>query len=259
MCLTWAAFDESRGSLALTEGWSRRWRATWRRSGASVIWPVRDLASVPAAEYEPVRRFSWRAGQRHRPGLQYMVCTGRHHGFESIAEQRLLLAVDFAARVVDVLSQPVRLRFETVTGWRDHVPDFLVMTADGGLLVDVRPGERIGEDDRTAFAAAREVALSAGWRYLMVSGWRPGVQATLDTLSGQRRPLTDPLGLQAQLLEALGDGPRLFGDLVAATRLPAVARAHALHLIWRRRLGIDLAAPLNDSTPVWAAPVGVPR
>lgn len=133
------------------------------------------------------------------------------------------------------------------------------MTADGVLLVDVRPGERIGVDDRTAFAAAREVALSAGWRYLVVSGWRPGVQATLDTLSAQRRALTDPLGLQAQVLEALADGPRRFGDLVAATRLPAVARAHALHLIWRRRLGIDLAAPLNDGTPVWAAQVGVSR
>ena len=185
-----------------------------------------------------------------------MVCTGRHHGFESIAEQRLLLAVDFAGRAVDVLSQPLRLRFGTVTGWREHIPDFLVMTVGGALLVDVRPGERIGEGDRTAFAAAREAALSAGWRYLVVAGWRPGVQASLDTLSAQRRPLADRMGLQPELLTALADGPLRFGDLVAATRLPAVARAHALHLIWQRRLGIDLAAPLNDSTHVWASAVG---
>src|SRR6266508_3640629 len=76
MCLTWAAFDESRGSLALTEGWSRRWRATWRRSGASVIWPVRDLASVPAAEYRPggaIERLHTGMG---RPGWRSTVRAG---------------------------------------------------------------------------------------------------------------------------------------------------------------------------------------
>jgi hypothetical protein len=35
--------------------------------------------------------------------------------------------------------------------------------------------------------------------------------------------------------------------------LPAVARAHALHLLWRRRLGTDLSRPLGDASPVWLA------
>jgi hypothetical protein len=143
-----------------------------------------------------------------------------------------------------------------VSGWREHVPDFLAMTAAGGLLIDVRPGERIGEDDRVCFAAAREAALAAGWRYLVVTGWRPHVQANLDTLSAQRRALRDLLGVQVELMTVAASGPRLFGELVSATRLPAVARAHALHLIWHRRLGIDLSAPLSDSTLVWASPTG---
>ncbi|OLZ51563.1 hypothetical protein BS330_27185 [Amycolatopsis keratiniphila subsp. nogabecina] len=46
---------------------------------------IRDLASMPLAGCEPVRRFSWRRGQRHRLGLQYLVSTGRLHGFESLA------------------------------------------------------------------------------------------------------------------------------------------------------------------------------
>jgi hypothetical protein len=96
--------------------------------------------------------------------LQYLVSTG-HHGFESIAEQRLLLVLDFAGRVRDVLAQPFRLRFAAREGWLEHIPDFLALTADGGLLVDVRPGERIGDDDRVRFAAAAEVALACGWRY----------------------------------------------------------------------------------------------
>ncbi len=188
-----------------------------------------------------------------------MVSTGRHHGFESIAEQRLLLALDFAGGVSDVLGQPFRLRFATGAGWREHIPDFLAVTAEGGLLIDVRPGERIGDDDRVCFAAAREAALATGWRYLAVTGWRPHVQTGLDTLSAQRRPLRDPLGLQSELFTAVASGPRSFGDLVAATRLPAVARAHALHLIWHRRLGIDLSTPLNDATKVWASPAGAGR
>ena len=48
-------------------------------------------------------------------------------------------------------------------------------------------------------------------------------------------------------------GPAAFGDLVGAVPLPAVARAHALHLLWRRLLGTDLSRPLGDASPVWLA------
>jgi hypothetical protein len=180
-----------------------------------------------------------------------MVSTGRHHGFESLAEQRLLLALDFSGGVAEVLSQPFRLRFATVDGWREHTPDFLARTRNGTWVIDVRPGDRIGDQDRVCFSAAAETALSCGWRYAVVAGWRAHVMTTLDTLSAQRRPLADPLGLQAVLLAAGGEGPRSFGDLVAGNVAPAVARAHAVHLLWWRRLGIDLDQPLTDRSPVW--------
>ena len=67
---------------------------------------------MPLAGADPIRVFSWRRGQRHRPGLEYMVSTGRHHGFESLEEARVLLALDFAGDLADVVSQPLRLRFE---------------------------------------------------------------------------------------------------------------------------------------------------
>ena len=103
------------------------------------------------------------------------------------------------------------------------------------------------------FAAAAEAALEAGWRYSVVAGWRPHVLSVLDALSAQRRDLQDRLGLQDLLLEAVSEGPAAFGGLVAATPLPAVARAHALHLLWCRRLGTDLSRPLGDASPVWLA------
>lgn len=259
LCSVWNRMAVRREALALDDGWARRWRTHWSLPGSQVVYPVRDLESAPTAGCQPVRRFSWQTGQRHRPGLQYLVSTGRHHGFESLAEQRLLLAVDFTGETVDVLGQPFRLRFGTVTGWREHVPDFLVATRHGRMLIDVRPDGRIGTDDEVCFAATREAALVAGWRYLVVTGWRPHVQTSLDTLSAQRRPLRDPIGLQQELLSAAATGPRPFGDLVTATRVPAVARAHALHLIWHRRLGVDLAAPLGDTSMVWTTACGSDR
>ncbi len=242
-------WGSGRESLELAQGWARTWTARWRYGGEAVVCSVRDLASMPLQGAEPVRRFSWRTSQFHRPGLQYMVSTGRHHGFESHAEQQLLLALDFA-RVSEVLSQPFRLSFTSIDGPGEHTPDFLAMTASDVWLIDVRPGDRIKDEDRVRFAAAAEVALSCGWRYVVAAGWRPHVQTTLDTVSAQRRPLTDPLGLQPALLAAAGAGPVRFGDLVEQASVPAMARAQALHLIWNRRLAIDLAAPLNDQSMV---------
>lgn len=246
------ALAEGRDALALGPGWARRWTARWKFDGGPVVCPVRDLASLPVRGAQPVRRFSWRTSQFHRPGLQYLVSTGRHHGFESHAEQGLLLALDFAGDLVEVLSQPFRLTFGANAGPGDHTPDFLAVTRSGSWLIDVRPGERIKAEDRVRFAAAAEVALSCGWRYVVVSGWRPCVQATLDTVSAQRRPLTDPLGLQTVLLAAARAGSVRFGELVARTEVPAMARAQALHLLWHRRLGVDLVMPLTDQSMVHA-------
>jgi hypothetical protein len=248
-------FDDLAGagaSLLLGQGWAREWTTRWRYEGEPVICPVRDLAAMPLRGARPVRRFSWRTSQRHRPGLQYMVSTGRHHGFESHAEQQLLLALDFAGNLEDVLSQPFRLDFTAADGPGQHTPDFLALGRDDVWLIDVRPGERIEEEDRIRFAAAAEVALWCGWRYAVAAGWRPHVQATLDTISAQRRPLTDPLGLQDVLLTAAGDGPVRFGELVEHGGVPAAARAQALHLIWERRLGIDLTVPLGDGSLIHA-------
>jgi hypothetical protein len=247
--------DAERARLELGSGWPRRWTAAWRSSGSEVACAVRDLESVPVAGCGPVRRFSWGRRQRHRPGLQFMVSTGRLHGFESLEERSLLLALDFTGSLEELLPQPFTLRFGTAGGeFREHVPDFLAVFRDGSRwLLDVRPARLVKDDDATCFAAAAEAALEAGWRYSVVAGWRPHVLAGIDALSAQRRNLEDRLGLQDLLLKAVLAGPAAFGDLVAATPLPAVARAHALHLLWRRRLGTDLSCMISDMSPVWLA------
>jgi hypothetical protein len=252
MFLAYMPGGAERSRLDLGPGWTRRWTAAWRVSGGDVVAAVRDLGPVTVTGCEPVRRFSW--GRRHRPGLQFMVSTGRVHGFESLEEQSLLLALDFTGAVEEILPQPFTLRFGIPGGEsREHVPDFLAVFRDGSRwLFDVRPARLVREDDATCFAAAAEAALEAGWRY-SVAGWRPHVRTGTDALSAQRRDLEDRLGLQDRLLDAVSAGPAAFGDLVAATPLPAVARAHALHLLWCRRLGTDLSRPVGDTSLVWLA------
>lgn len=236
--------------LVLEHDWPTRWTVTCRYGGGEVTASVRDIASLPIAGCQPVRGFSWRRGQGHRPGLQFMASTGRHHGYESLTEARLLLMLDFAGGLTDVLSQPMRLQFSTADGPRMHTPDFLAETESGRWLIDVRPADRIGERDEVAFAATACVAARHGWDYAVVTGWRTHMWSSVDTFSSQRRPLTGRLGLTDALLEAAADGTPTFGELVCATKAPAIARAYLLHLLWHRRLGIDLTRPLCDASVV---------
>lgn len=263
-CVSWAdltvpvGVDHGAARLDLGGGWPDRWSVSWKIGRRTDSRAVRELAQAPLAGADPIRAFSWRRGQRHRPGLEYLVSTGRHHGFESLEEARTLLALDFAGDLADVVCQPMRLRFGAGGKWRVHTPDFLAVTRAGAWLIDVRPESLIEEPDAESFAAAAEVALACGWRYTVVGRWRENVMAAVDAMSSQRRPLSDPLGLLPALLEAAAGG-RTFGDLAAGSRCPPVARAQLLHLLWHRKLGIDMSRPLGDSSAVRLAGPGVLR
>lgn len=263
-CVSWADLTvpvetcHGAARLDLGEEWPDRWLVSWRAGQRAESRSVRELARVPLAGADPIRAFSWRRGQRHRPGLEYLVSTGRHHGFESMEEARTLLALDFAGDLADVVSQPLRFRFGAGGKRREHTPDFLAVTRSGAWLIDVRPGHLIKEQDAESFAAAAELALACGWRYTVVGRWRANVLTAVDTMSSQRRPLSDPLALRPALLAAAAGG-RTFGELAAATRCPPVARAQLLHLLWHRKLGIDMSRPLADSSAVRLAGPGALR
>ncbi|MFD3875426.1 TnsA-like heteromeric transposase endonuclease subunit [Streptomyces sp. NPDC058623] len=232
-------------------GWPRRWSATWRTAQGEIVTPVRDLAAFEWPVSRPARAFAWRPGQRHRPGLAYMSATGRLHGFESLAERRVLLALDFVGGVTEVLSQPFTLKFTTHERPVRHAPDFLALTDGTALLIDVRPADLIKPDDAEKFAAAQRAAGAAGWTYAVVAGWRLQPWAALEALSARRRAMSDPLRLLPELLGLAAEQPRRLGELVAATSQPALARAYVLHLLWSRRLTVDLALPLGDESWVY--------
>ncbi|MFK0021282.1 TnsA-like heteromeric transposase endonuclease subunit [Streptomyces sp. NPDC090798] len=250
LALLHTGFSDYAPALDLNEKWPARWTTTWKFGRASVTSPVHDLDKVNLRRSIPVRRFTWRTDQFHRPGLEYLMATNRHHGFESHEEECLLLVSDFAASLVEALSQPFRLRFFANGKAIEHTPDFLLVTGSGLVLIDVRPAGRIKAEDGLKFAAAAEAALSAGWRYGVVVGWRQHVWTNVDALSAERRPLTDVLGIQGQLQEAAAQGPLPYGELVERCCLPAIGRAHAIHLLWNRRLGVDLSVPFGDASMV---------
>jgi hypothetical protein len=227
------SLDAGRVDLDLSDGWPDRWTATWKYAGDEVAGPVRHLGQVPVASRGSMRGFTWRREQRHRPGLEFLVSTGRLHGFESLEEDQLLVALDFAGDLIEVLSQPLRIRFRTAEKWRNHTPDFLAVTRVGTWLIDVRPRDLIESEDLESFAAAEDVALVCGWHYAVAAEWRPH----------------DVLGIQADLL-AHAEKDVTFAELAAAQTYWPVARAQLLHLLWHRRLGIDLAQPLTDSSRV---------
>ncbi|MFG3668999.1 TnsA-like heteromeric transposase endonuclease subunit [[Kitasatospora] papulosa] len=243
-----------RDRLRLSDDWVRQWSSTWQVGDGKVCWPIRDMSHVPVLSSRPMRGFTWRAKQRHRPGLEVMASTGRQHGFESLEEMRLLVALDFL-RASEVLSQPFRLDFDHASGHAWHVPDFLAVVDGGMWLLDVRPIELIKEEDALKFAAAREVAAACGWRYSVVAGWRPHVWSVLDHLSSRRRPTRDLLGMREQLLTTIsGQQGRAmtFFELANATSVPSVGRANIVRLLWQRELGVDLGSPLRDSSLIWA-------
>jgi hypothetical protein len=78
-----------------------------------------------------------------------------------------LLALDFAGELVDVVAQPFRLRFATKAGWREHTPDYLVVTQGSRWLFDVRPAERIGVDDRVCLPRL----VRRRWHRAGTTGW----------------------------------------------------------------------------------------
>ena len=164
---------EGRRELDLLSGWQTRWSVIWRSAAGEVRQPVDELVRGGLKDLAPVRAFTWRREQRHRPGLRFVQSTARLHGAESLEEARLLLALDFAGEVTEIVSQPARLRFGRTAGERVHTPDYLVRTSSGTWLIDVRPAELIEDKDRESFAAAAELARACGWGFAVAAGWLP--------------------------------------------------------------------------------------
>ena len=94
------------------------------------------------ADAGPWRTFRWFRGQRHYSGAFWSSTEQDHVIYESRLELARLLFADFDCSVSRIVAQPFFLT-ATIDGvQRKHVPDFLLVTESGPIVVDVRQAIR---------------------------------------------------------------------------------------------------------------------
>ncbi|MFD7282323.1 TnsA-like heteromeric transposase endonuclease subunit [Streptomyces sp. NPDC059862] len=163
-------------------------------------------------------------------------------GNESWLERDHLMLLDFDPLVTSVSSQPFRLSRAGAGGKRvRHTPDFFVRRADGtGLVVDVRPDERIGPEDAAKFAVTAAACRAVGWDFARVGVPDAVLMANMRWLAGYRHPRVHRPHVAARLVEVFADGGGLLagalrvGDQIAV--LPGLPR------------GVHTAAPQRESS-----------
>jgi hypothetical protein len=218
------------------------------------------LASCVTARLEdalPVRSFQWTKGASHFPGSWWSSTTGDHVGFESWLERDHVMAMDFDPDITGMASQPFWLHWRDEDGrGRRHAPDFFARRADGsGLVVDVRPDDRIPAKDAGVFRVTAMACGQAGWEFRRAGGIDPVVRANIRWLSRYRHPRCRREPAAAGLLEAFAPGmPLLAGALQVGDPIAVLPAAY--HLLWRRELACDMSVLLGSASMAWRVPDG---
>jgi hypothetical protein len=150
--------------------------------------------------------------------------------------------------------------------WRDedglsrrHAPDFFARRADGsGLVVDVRPDDRIPARDAGVFRITAMACRQAGWGFRRAGAIDPVVRANIRWLSRYRHQRCRIEPAAAQLLEAFAPGRPLLAG-VSQVGDPVAVLPAAYHLLWCRELACDMSALLGSSSMAWRVPAGASR
>jgi hypothetical protein len=215
--------------------------------------PLRVCAGERFEDAVPARPFRFGKGLASFAGWWYFATAGAHVGFESWLERDHLMLMDFDPDVRAVSSQPFWLRWRDGGGRsRRHAPDFFARKADGtGVVVDVRPDDRVPERDAETFAVTASACEAAGWEYRRAGDLDPVLVANVRWLSRYRHQRCLVPEVAPVLLEAFAGGRCLFeGAEMAGDRLRVLPVL--FHLMWRGQLAADLAVPLGMSAVVRA-------
>ena len=166
-----------------------------------------------------------------------------------------MMLLDFSALVRAFSAQPFWLLWPAGGKVRGHAPDLFVRLADGGgMVVDVRPDDRIEPEDAEAFEATAAACESVGWGYRRVGVPDPVLAATCAGWRGTGIPL--PAGRVpgraaggVRRPRPLLDGALAVGDRIAV--LPSL-----FHLMWTGILSADLASALLEGGSLVSAAGG---
>jgi hypothetical protein len=200
----------------------------------------------------PVRPFRFGKGLASFAGWWWMASTGRHVGFESWLERDHLMLLDFGPDVTAVSSQPFWLRWQGEDGRdRRHAPDFFVRLADGaGVVVDIRPDDRIPEKDAEVFAVTAAACSAAGWEFRRRGEVDPVLVANVRWLSRYRHARCLVPEIAESLVEVFTEARGMFDGATAVGERLRVLPV-LFHLMWRGWLVANLTGgPLGASTIV---------
>ncbi len=218
------------------------------------------LAACATERFErvlPVRSFRWAKGALNFPGSWWSSTTGEHVGFESWLERDHVMLMDFDLAVTGMASQPFWLSWQDGDGRsRRHAPDFFARKADGtGVVVDVRPDDRIPPEDAEVFRVTALACGQAGWEFRRAGTIDPVLRANVRWLSRYRHQRCRREPEAAGLLEAFSAGRPLLAG-AAEVGDPVAVLPVAYHLLWRRELSCDLSVLLSGAAMAWRATAG---
>ncbi|MGC5397233.1 hypothetical protein ACPXCP_15970 [Streptomyces sp. DT20] len=82
-----------------------------------------------------------------------------------------------------IVAQPFLLKAGVDGKVRKHIPDYLLLTDDGPVVVDVKPRHRLEKPEVAfTFAGTQEAVTSRGWQYEVWSEPDPHVLENVDQL-----------------------------------------------------------------------------
>lgn len=128
-----------------------------------------DLLSTTA----PWRTFRWYRGQKHYSGTYWAATESAHVIYESRLELSRLLYADFDFAVRRIVPQPFLLKAMVDDRERRHVPDLLLIDAQGPIVVDVKPLAQL-DDPRVRFSLGWSMAAASSSPRSPTTIWTPG-------------------------------------------------------------------------------------
>jgi hypothetical protein len=160
-----------------------------------------------------------------------------------------VMLMDFDPAITGMASQPFWLSWQDEDGRsRRHAPDFFARRADGtGVVIDVRPDDRIPPGDAEVFRVTALACAQAGWEFRRAGTIDPVLRANVRWLSRYRHQRCRREPEAARLLEAFSAGQPLLAG-AAQVGDPIAVLPVAYHLLWRRELSCDLSDLLSGAT-----------
>ncbi|MGI8309061.1 TnsA-like heteromeric transposase endonuclease subunit [Saccharopolyspora hattusasensis] len=120
-------------------------RVRYRRCDGEFLHTTLDRVVVDdIASGLPVREFRWYKGRRHYSGWYYSSTVEGLVAYESRLELARIMLADFDRDVIALAAQPFQLVGPDGARIRRHVPDNLLVNADGSVMVvDVKAPSKV--------------------------------------------------------------------------------------------------------------------